>query len=137
MKNTIGKKLTVGFIAISALMIILTFFLVNISQGFLRNSVGRSSVFLAQEIEGKINYNILHNIDHLEQISRGPLVQSILLESNREVESLDNMQEYIKEKDREWVSAPESQMTPFMQEIIDNRVSKALRKEIIDGNFTR
>ena len=132
MKNTIGKKLTVGFIAISALMIILTFFLVNISQGFLRNSVGRSSVFLAQEIEGKINYNILHNIDHLEQISRGPLVQSILLESNREFEALDNMQEYIKEKDREWVSAPESQMTPFMQEIIDNRVSKALRKEIIE-----
>ncbi|MEE9323115.1 MAG: ATP-binding protein, partial [Candidatus Aenigmarchaeota archaeon] len=57
--------------------------------------------------------------------------REVVIESNREFENLDNIQDHINEKDREWISVPKGTITPFMQELMNNELSMEL-KEIVD-----
>jgi len=58
-------------------------------------------------------------------------VQQTILFSNKEFETLGNVQEYIDKKDKEWVSSPKKEITPFMKQIIDNKLSDELRKSLM------
>ena len=131
MRIGIGTKLIAGFTLVIILMISLSLYFTSISQRSLRQSVGESSIFVAEEMLKRINQGIYLKIEELQSLSKNILVQEALIESNREFEKLDDIKEYIIQEDRKWISAPKDQINPFMQEIISNRLSNNLRQEIV------
>ena len=128
---TISRRLIMVFLIVLVSMVTLAFYSVNTARKFLLDAVGKNSVFLAEEMMKKVEHSINDKIEFLQLRSKGYLLQNVLAESNREFESLDNIEEYIAQKDREWVSVPEGSITPFMKKLTDNRLSQQLRDEYI------
>ncbi len=131
MRLRIGTKLTASFLLIILLMVALSLYLTSVSQKFLQQSVGESSMFLAEEILQRINHSIYRKIEALQSHSTEALVKEMVSESNRAFEKLHNIQEYINQEDKKWISAPKDQITPFMQGIISNTLSNDLRQHIV------
>lgn len=65
MKIKIGTKLTVGFMLVVLLLVTLAVYSVIVSQKSLRESVGKSSIFLVDEMLRRINQNIYLKIEEL------------------------------------------------------------------------
>ena len=128
---TISRRLMMVFLIVVVSMVTLAFYSVNTARKFLLDCVSKHSIFLAEEMMKKVEYSINDKMEFLQVRSKGYLLEKVLAESNREFESLDNIEEYIAQKEREWVSAPEGSITPFMKRLIDNRLSQQLRDEYI------
>ena len=130
MNMKIGVKLLVGLVSVVLLMTALALYSARISEKSLEESVGRSSVFLAEEMLKTINRDIYLKIEALRIHTTHFLFQKILMESNRQFEGLDKVQEWIDGKEKAWVSAPRGEITPFMESLILNPLSDSLRREI-------
>lgn len=131
MRIKIGTKLTTGFMLVLLMLVALSLYSFNVNQKSLQKSVGNSSVFLAEEILNRIEQNIYLKVEVLQTHSKHILLQKTVLESNKEFEKLDSIKEYINEKEREWISAPTDEITPFMRELTGNDLANALREEFI------
>ncbi len=124
----IGQKLTWGFVGIASLVVIVGSVCIYTSQIELQKAIGNNSVMLAQETLDKIDREIYHTIEEFQIYSKDLILQKAVAKSNREFEKLENVQEYIDKKDREWVSAQKGTTTPLMQELMNNELSKELRE---------
>jgi len=131
MRITIGTKLTAGFMLVLLVLVALAYYSVSISQKSLKESVGNSSMFLAEEILNRIEQNIYLKIEELQKYSKICLLQKTVLESNREFEKLGSTEEHINRKDREWISASKDEITPFMKILISDELSDDLREDFI------
>ena len=125
----IGHKSILGFVGIALLVGVVGYLAVNTSQKALQKSIGESSVSLAVEVLDEIDRSIYNRIEVFQEYSRDLTVQKTVWESNQKFEQLDNIEAYVNEKEQEWTSAPKEEITPFMQELIDNRLSKELREK--------
>ena len=123
----INQKLTLGFLSVALLVGLVGYISVAASQKTLQKSIGENSVLLATEILDKIDRNLYDKIERFQGFA-DPSLQEIIIKSNQEFEELDNVQNYINEKDREWTSVSKEEITPFMKDLINNKLSKALRK---------
>ncbi len=102
------------------------FYISSQSQIVLQKALGEEATTFAQHQIGEIDSQIHGRIEEIEATSRDLLLQEYIINSNQEFEQLINIQEYINEKDQEWISAADEEVTPFMQEIIDNKMSQEL-----------
>jgi len=114
------------------LMIALALYSVTANQRRLQESTGENSMFLAGEMAARIEEEIHHKIEQLQFYAESPLLQDAVLRSNQESEALVDLEEYIRQRDEEWTSAPEDEMNPFMREVLDNDLSNALRRHFIE-----
>jgi len=126
----IGEKLILGFLSVALLVVTAGYISASKSQKALQNSIGQASVTLATEVARYIDVSIYKRIETFEEYARNPAVQQAVSQSNREFEELADIQAYINDKDRQWTSAPKEEITAFMQELIDNELSKELREKI-------
>ncbi len=131
MKIRIRTKLVTSFIIVILLMLALALYLTGISQKSLRQSVGKNSIFLAEEMLKRINHSIYAKIEELEIHSKEEWIQDMLVESNREFAKITNLSELIEQRDREWISAPKNKNTVLMEALSNNRVAKILRRQVI------
>ncbi|MBC8431196.1 MAG: PAS domain S-box protein [Desulfobacterales bacterium] len=127
-----GKKLLVGFIIVVLLMVVLAVYLTDVSQHSLQQAVGTNSILLAGEMLERINSAVYDKIEELQSHLTDESLQNIIRHSNKEFENLDSLQEYVTQKDREWVQTPKDQITPFMQVLIHNELSNHLRRELVE-----
>ena len=104
----------------------------NVSQQSIQDSVGNSSVFLAEEMLTRIDKEINLAIEQLQSYSGHYMTQETLVTSNQEFEQIDDIQDFLNKRNQDWKSVPQDEITPFMQEIIDNEVSIDLRREFIE-----
>ncbi len=132
MNIKIGTKLTAGFILVVLLMAAMALYSVSTSRRSLQESIGNSSMFLADEMLRKIDENIYLKINELQKYTKDSLLQKTVLESNKEFDRIDRIEEYINQRDREWISAPKEQITVFMRELISNELSNNLRQNFIE-----
>jgi len=121
-------KLILGFLAVIFLIWVVGYVAVTKSQNTLQKSIGEYSVLLTQEILDEIDKGIYNIIEGLQIYSRNSILQKAIVKSNQEFAELDNIQEYIDEKDKEWISAPKRELTPFMQDKISNVLAKKLKE---------
>jgi len=105
---------------------------VTASQDFIQQSVGQSSILLAEDTAKFIEFGVSIKIDDLIDFSKTELVQKTLLESNQEFDNLSDIQGYIDQQEDAWVSTPEETITPFMQSLISNELSEDIRKNFVD-----
>jgi len=105
---------------------------VVVGQDFIQQSVGQSSVVLAQDMARFMEFVFSIKIDNMIDYSKTDIVQKALLESNREFSEFNDIQGYITQQDNDWQSAPEETTTSFMQSLISNELSEDTRKNFID-----
>lgn len=121
-------KMILGFSIVILSIWVVEFFAVDTSKKALKKSIEESSVLLAVQIIDELDKNIFRRIEENQLYSKDMILQNSVLASNREFEKLDNIQAYINKKDMEWTSAPKESITPFMQKIINNALSKELKE---------
>ncbi len=124
------QKLILGFVGISLLIGAVGYISVNYSQKELQKTIGGCSVILAQETLDKIDMNIYNRIEVIRAYCKDALLRELVMQSNKEFESLENIHEYIDEKDAAWRVVPKETVTPFMQEIIDNELFDELKEKV-------
>lgn len=123
----ISQKLTLGFLSTALLVAVIGYLSVGASRKSLQKSIGENSVSLAVELMDKIDRNLYNRIERFQSFS-DPSLRETIIKSNQEFEKLDNIENYINDKDREWTSIPAEEITPFMKYLISNKLSNALRK---------
>ena len=105
---------------------------ITASQDFIQQSVGQSSVLLAEDTAKFIEFGVSVKIDKLIDFSKTEVVQKALLESNLEFGELEDIQGYITQQEDDWRSVPKKTITPFMQSLISNELSEDIRKNFVD-----
>ena len=133
----IAAKLVAGFLLVVLCIVALTLYSVDTAQRSLEESVGKNTVFLAEEMLEKMDQSIFFNVETLQRYTKVFLLQNIISESNREFGRLKSISEYIDKEDRAWVAAPKDEITPFMQGLIDNQLSDGLRTTFIEFYFKK
>jgi len=131
----IGHKITVGFLLIAVIAAAVGFFSIAVSQRALEQTIGEDSILFAKEILDKIDRNIYHRLEQIRSYSDGLMPTRFVKESNEKFDGSENIEEYIKEQDKKWLSAAKDEITPFMQEIISNDLSEELRNVIEKKKF--
>ncbi len=130
MNMKIGVKLLAGFVPVVLLMTVMGLYSVHTGEKSLENSVGKTSIFLAEEMLKTINRDIYLKGEALRVHTSHFLFQKILMESNRQFEEFGNVSAWIDGKEKAWVSVPGGEITPFMKGLIENPLSDSIRKEI-------
>lgn len=105
---------------------------VTAGQDSIEQSVGQSSILLAQDMARFVEFGITVKIDALSDFSKTSLVQNALLKSNQEFDELEDIQAHITQQDDDWTSVPDETITPFMQSLISNEVSESIRKNFVE-----
>lgn len=131
MKQTIGIRLAVSFLVAALILTSLAIYSVLIGQQALKKAVGRSSVWMAEEMLKGMDLGIYDTIEQLQTHSKHLLLQNTILASNKAFDELDDIQKTIDQRGREWVAAPWDRTIPFMKEIVGNKLSDSLREEFI------
>ena len=128
----ISARLIAGFLLVMLLIAALSLQSIDVGQEFLEESVGTGSTFLAEEMLKSMDYSIYVKVETLQVYANNLALQEMLSASNKQFEKLENIAVYLDQKDMEWVSAPKNQITPFMQNLIENDVSNKFRKELTE-----
>ena len=120
------------FLLITGLFVVMAMYSVIEGQNVIQQSVGQSSVLLAEDTAKFIEIKVSNKIDDLIDFSKTEVVQKALLESNLEFDELEDIQGYITQQEDEWRSVPAESITPFMQSLISNELSEDIRKNFVD-----
>ena len=124
----VETKLILGFLIIYLLFGSAIFISMYESSKELKKIASEGLLALTRHTIEEIDKNIHERIYDIGVYSQDTELMGLAAQSNSEFEKLSDMQSYINQKDNEWVSAPKSEITPFMQQLIDNKISKELRQ---------
>jgi len=125
---SIQRKLIAGFLVVILISAIFVFFITNQSRDALQKSIGENSATFVNEAMDSIDKTIYYRFERWESYAYSdPELFETLRKSNEEFENLTDIQGYIDEKNQEWISVSHETITPFMQELIDNKLSDRLR----------
>ena len=122
-------KLIFGFLTISILVGLVGFVPVYESSKALEKAVSESTLSLVNNLVGDIDKDINSKIEEYKAYSKDLILQEFVSQSNMEFEKLSDIQGYINQKDKEWISSQKSEITPFMQQLIDSKLSEELREK--------
>ncbi len=125
----ISHKLILGYISISLIVAIGGFFSLGISRKKMLNEISEGSVILAADLMDHIDQSLYTRIELFDEYSRDLLVRQLVSVSNREFENLNDIESYISEQDMLWKSTRKEEITPFMQQLMGNKLSGELREK--------
>lgn len=124
-------KLGIGFASLVLLIWIFGSIAIETSTGALRRSLGEHAVASNMESLDLLERDVFRKINHFREFQFNPDLQEALALSNQEFEALgEDVEAYIDEKDKEWMSAGRETVTPFIAELLDNKASRMLRDKI-------
>ncbi len=123
-------KLMLGFLSVVILFSICGYYVILRSKEALQKAYIESTTLLADEVLDKIDRYIYYRLEEFQAYSRDLDILEYVRESNKYFDSITDVQGYIGRRDKEWTSAPEGEIAPFMQRLINNRLSEELRDKI-------
>ena len=127
----ISHKMIFGFVGIALLIFVVSYFSVNISAKSLKEAIGENFTFLMEEKLNKMDRIFFTRIEAMQDYTRNKFLQESIKKSNNEFDKLDNIEAYISQKDNEWISASEEEVTSFMQQLLNNSLSRELKEKIV------
>jgi hypothetical protein len=122
-------KLILAFVGIASLVGVIGYVSIYASKKTLKQTIGEHSAILAAKIIQDVDRNIYHRIEQLKVYAEHLAKEGVLVRSNRECSELENIHKYILEIDRKWREDNKEANNPFMQELIQNSLSQAIREE--------
>jgi len=80
-------------------------------------------------VEREINFDKLSlEITGIEELVRVYDLRQSLRDSNQEFQEMEDVYSVIEQREKEWTNTDWEVITPFMQELIDNKISEQLRE---------
>jgi len=126
----IRNKLITVFLIFILFFGIIGYISLDISKSALEKEIGENSILLAKQTLDKIDRDIYNKIEEFQYYCKQSSIIEACSESNQEFEKFENIQNYIEEKDNEWVSSLIDTITPFMQGLINNSISVELSERM-------
>src|SRR4030042_907738 len=126
--NRLGTNLLAGFLLIVLMIMALAFYAVYASQKSLQDSIGQSSVFVANEMLVNMNMAIYYWIDRLQLRGMDQTIQRTVSASNRDFDTMISVSSYMDRMDKEWEAASKGESLPNVQKLVGNDLSEELRK---------
>jgi len=123
----IRNYLILTFLGIALLIFVFAHISFSSAQESLEKSISAELETLAVLTMYEIDRDIDGQIESFQLFVTDHSVTKFLSNSNQEFEKLDDLENYITEKDNEWVNVPLQEITPFMQNILANELSEKLR----------
>ena len=123
-------KLVLGALLLTSLIWVVGFYAVGASRRALRDAIEGSSAALAAKTMDEVDRVIHGDVDDWLVYSVGPLVQRTIEASNQEFETLRDIQATIDRRDEEWRSVPAETVTAFMEGLLANELSEAIRRKL-------
>ena len=96
------------------------------SERYLEKSISENLETLTIQTIDNIESRVDNKIEYFQSYVVEQSIIEFISESNQKFEKLASIENYIIEKDGEWISAFSDEITPFMQNIFENDVSKIL-----------
>ena len=69
-------------------------------------------------------------VNNIKELFHDTQVYSFIRASNLEFDQIQDRDEFIRQRDEDWQSFPDDKISPFMNEIIQNKFSQTLRQRI-------
>lgn len=123
-------KLLLPFLTFSLLVFLVGYVAVEIGKRELRESVGRNTVYLAEETMQMLGTELERSIERFEEYGRDLLLRDYLLKSNAEFERLGDEQGYIESRERSWRRSSGEEDGLFIRGLTDNIVAREIREKI-------
>jgi methyl-accepting chemotaxis protein len=127
--KTLGAKLIGGFFFFLLMIVALAFYAAYAGQRSLQDSIGQSSIFMANEMQVSMNMAVDDWIDRFELRGETQLVKKIVEASNREFDRMDSPSQYMDRMDQVWTAAAKGELSPSVQGVIENEFSQELRNQ--------
>ena len=133
----ITNKFILSFFTVALVVLVIGVFFAQKSREILQDTIGKDSVLLARNTLDKIDRAIFNRIEEMQAYGKDEILQGAIAKSNEEFGKLDNIQNYIDERDKEWTSLPEETLSSFMQRIMSTELSKELteKKEFYEKKY--
>jgi X-X-X-Leu-X-X-Gly heptad repeat protein len=135
--NRLGSKLIGGFLLLVLMIVVLASYTAYASQRSLQESIGQSSVFVANEMLVNMNMAIYNWIDRLELRAMDQTIQKAVSASNREFDTLVSVATFMAGMDAEWESASNGASLPNVQRLLGNDLSEELQRLYITHYETK
>ena len=90
MRVSISLKLSIGFLIALLIMISLSFYSLRVSEQTVKASVGRQSIFLADNLLQNVNNKIFSTIEDLQIEANRPHIKQALTRSAQERRSAED-----------------------------------------------
>jgi methyl-accepting chemotaxis protein len=126
--NRLGTKLVAGFLLLVLMIMALAFYAVYASEKSLQDSIGQSSVFVANEMLVNMNMAIYYWIDRLELRAMDQTIQKTVSASNRDFDTMISVSAHMDRMEKEWEAASKGQSLPNVQKLVGNNLSEELRR---------
>ena len=84
-----------------------------------------------QEESNELQREAWSKLQDALELTKNSQIQQVLSESNSEFANLDDPYDLIDQRDAEWTSTPEDEMTPLMGTLLGSKVSEFLREIMI------
>jgi len=128
---SIYRKLVASFLIIIVLILNVGFFSAVNNRELLQRNIGDESLLLVSRTMDEIDSLIYNRVEsfQLQIDDHNHVFQKGIIESNQEFETFGSDQDiydYIYEKNMEWISTPENETNSFMENILNNNISKRL-----------
>jgi methyl-accepting chemotaxis protein len=125
--KTLGMKLIGGFLLLLLMIVAVAFYSSFASQKSLQDSIGQSSVFVANEMLVNINSAVYNWLDRLEQRAVDGLIPQTAEISNRQFAALSFPGAYMDRMDAEWRASAKGDLSPAVLKVVGNDLSEVLR----------
>lgn len=130
LRTTVGKmsgriltKLVSSMLVLAIVFLSLAVYSVEAGRQALEETVGTESMEMARLFAMSVDRGIYSKLHEMTIIALGNHMRSFLNASNAEFEAMEDPELYIDQRDAEWTSVPDSELSPFMLSIIENALS--------------
>lgn len=125
---------TILFSAVFAIVFVIILFgyLTYITaQSEIEKLVGAHLESLSLSMMNQLDQEVENRVEELQTFATRGDIREILLKSNEEYAKLKDPTQFILEQDKNWISTPPDEISPFMAEIINHKLSQDLRNHQI------
>ncbi len=131
MNIRIITKLMLGFLLVLVIMVSFSYYTIKNNSDFMQNSIGKKAEYLAEEMMRGIEKSINYRMDELRvDFKHHSTLLNTLNASNKQFDSIQDVNEYISNRNAEWIAA-RNDSTPFMLSLINNTLADQLRTDLI------
>jgi len=106
------------------------YLVVDMSRKKLEEYFLSKTMMLSETILDKLQQDIYYKVEIFREYCRDTILKKAVKISNRNFEGMNNRESYIAMKDQEWTNASKSEVTPFIENLMQNELAVELKEKI-------
>ncbi|MDE1769780.1 MAG: sensor histidine kinase [Thaumarchaeota archaeon] len=118
-------KFILMFLAVSLSSVIIGYVAIVSSRESLENSIGHNSVTFSSKIMGDIDEDIYNKIILFETLTNTDSSRNAIIDSNNEFSKIANIDDYLIQKQKEWISGD-----PYTNTLILHSINNSLSNQL-------